>query len=97
MGDGSQCVHPYYTDSGMCNLKDYSTFTDEKFAAIAFNSAYAYQEAVEAWKAVTAELSRLGQVAVSFRTAECAPDAGIIGVRKYATRGYIGYVFYGFI
>jgi len=64
----------------MCNLKDYSTFTDKKFAAMAYKSAYAYQEAIEAWKAITAELTRLGKVAIASRLAECHDDAGLIGV-----------------
>lgn len=81
--DGTECVHPYYTDTGMCNLKEYSSFTDKKFAAIAYKSAYAYQEAVEAWKTITAELTRLGKVAIASRLAECDDSAGIIGVSIY--------------
>ena len=56
------CVHPYYTETGECNLKEYSSFTDAKFTAIAYKTAYVYHDAIGAWKAITAELTKLGEI-----------------------------------
>ena len=67
----------------MCNLREYSDFTDQKFWEVAFRSSYAFQEAVLAWNTITAELSRLGEVAENYRTAMCSTDAGIVGVSYY--------------
>ena len=81
--DGTECTHPYLTNTGMCNLSEYSDFTDQKFWEVAFRSSYAFQEAVQAWNTITAELSRLGEVAENYRTAMCSTDAGIVGVSYY--------------
>ena len=87
--DGTDCTHPYYTETGSCNLHEYSAFTDDKFTAIAYTSSYAYQDAIAAWKAITAELSKLGEVAMTAREAVCADDAGIIGVSMSHTFFYL--------
>lgn len=84
-GDGTNCIHPYYLNEGMCYLNQYSAFTDAKFSEVAFKTAYGVQEAINAWESITAELTRLGEVAQGHRTIECDPMAGYIGC------GYIDY------
>jgi len=78
-GDGTNCVHPYYLDTGMCYLNQYSSFTDKKFEKIAFKTAYGVQEAIAAWETITAELTQLGEKAMGDRTIMCDDDAGYIG------------------
>ena len=79
-GDGTDCTHPYYTETGQCNLHEYSSFTDDKFTAIAYTTSYSYHDAINAWKTITAELSKLGETAKNMREMQCADDAGIVGV-----------------
>ena len=78
-GDGTNCVHPYYLDTGMCYLNQYSAFSNAKFEKVAYKSAYGVQESISAWETITAELDRLGEKAMGDRTIECADDAGYIG------------------
>jgi hypothetical protein len=60
-------------------LHEYSAFTDDKFTKIAYTTSYSYHDAITAWKAITAELTRLGEVTLGIREMECAEDAGEIG------------------
>lgn len=80
-GDGTVCVHPYYTETGECNLREYSSFTDAKFTKIAYTTSYNYFDAIENWKAITAELSRLGEISHRERFASCDDMAGIVGCK----------------
>ena len=65
----------------MCNLAEYASFTNQKFRQVAFSSSYAFQEAVQAWNAITAELAKLGQISGNYRAATCSVDAGICGCK----------------
>lgn len=79
-GAGTECTHPYYTETGACYLTEYSTFTDTKFEAVSFATSYDHMSAIHYWKMITAQLTSLGHTAENARTVQCAKDAGVLGV-----------------
>lgn len=79
-GTGTECTHPYLTETGACYLSEYSTFTDAQFEAVSFATSYDHISAINNWKKITAQLEKLGKVAEFARTVQCATDAGVVGV-----------------
>ena len=61
-------------------MAHYGEFTNGDFEKVAFESAHAPQEAVFTWKAITAELTRLGEISL-FRTSSCSVEAGNVGCK----------------
>lgn len=77
--DGTECTHPYYTETGQCNLAEYSAFTDKKFAKVSYGTSYDHISAIHFWSKITAQLTHLGQE--NERVAMCDKEAGVVGCK----------------